>query len=84
MSVPVALIRQGHYLPHNDAPVDRAFRVRLAARLTELRLGIDLGEITSRSAFESALERDGAFRIDDQRVRNACAAAGLSAWLSYW
>jgi len=79
---PVALIRLEHTsLPHNDAPADRAFRIRLATRLTELCLGIDLGEITSRAAFENALERDGGFTIEDQRVRNACTAAGLSAWL---
>jgi len=68
-------------LPDSEPPADHAFRIRLANRLTELRLGIDLGEITSRSAFERALERDGGFTIDDQRVRNACAAAGLSGWL---
>ena len=69
------------FLPDNDAPADRAFRIRLANRLTELRLGIDLGEITNRSAFERALERGGGFTIEDRRVRNACAAAGLSSWL---
>jgi len=69
-------------LPHSEAPAARAFRIRLANRLTELRLGIDLGEIRTRSAFENALERDGGLTIDDPRVRNACAVAGLSAWLS--
>jgi hypothetical protein len=47
-----------------------------------LRLGIDLGEITTRAAFEHALQRDGGLTLDDPRVRNACAVAGLSAWLS--
>jgi hypothetical protein len=68
-------------LHHSEAPVDRAFRIRLANRLTELRLGIDLGEIRTRAAFENALERDGGLTVDDSRVRNACAVAGLSAWL---
>jgi hypothetical protein len=47
-----------------------------------LRLGIDLGEIRTRASFENALERDGGLTVDDPRVRNACAIAGLSAWLS--
>jgi hypothetical protein len=68
-------------LPHTEAPAERAFRIRLANRLTELRLGIDLGEITSRASFEKALERGGGLTLDDPRVRNACAVAGLSAWL---
>jgi hypothetical protein len=68
-------------LPHSQAPAARAFRIRLANRLTELRLGIDLGEITTRAAFEHALQRDGGLTLDDPRVRNACAVAGLSAWL---
>jgi hypothetical protein len=69
-------------LPHSEASAARAFRIRLASRLTELRLGIDLGEIKTRAAFECALERDGTLTIDDPRVRNACVVAGLSAWLS--
>jgi hypothetical protein len=69
-------------LPHNDAPADRDFRIRLASRLTELRLGIDLGEIRTCAAFEKALERDGGFTVADPRVRNACTAADLSTWLS--
>jgi hypothetical protein len=69
-------------LPPSEAPADRAFRIRLANRLTELRLGIDLGEIRTRASFENALERDGALAVADPRVRNACAVAGLGAWLS--
>jgi hypothetical protein len=70
-------------LPHSEAPADRAFRIRVANRLTELRLGIDLGEIRTRAAFESALERGGGLSLDDPRVRNACAVAELSAWLEF-
>ena len=66
----------------SDSPADHGFRIRLANRLTELRLKIDLGEISTRAAFENGLERDGGFSVDDPRVRNACAAAGLEAWLS--
>lgn len=68
-------------MPDKDKPADRAFRTRLATRLTELRLSIDLGEITTPAAFRAALERDGAFKGDDPRVRRACTAAGLDSWL---
>lgn len=65
----------------SDTPGDHAFQTRLADRLTELRLGIDLGEITSPAAFVSRLQRDGGFTADDPRVRAACALAGLTPWL---
>jgi hypothetical protein len=69
-------------VPDGDAPADRTFRIRLANRLTELRLAIDLGEIRTRAAFKAALERDGTFTTDDPRVRKACGDAGLAAWLT--
>lgn len=68
-------------MPEPDLPAARAFRTRLANRLTELRLAVDLGEIASPAAFRVALERDRAFSADDPRVRRACLAAGLGAWL---
>jgi hypothetical protein len=57
------------------------FRARLANRITELRLAIDLGEIRTAAAFKAALERDGLFVLDDPRVIEACRLAGLSARL---
>jgi hypothetical protein len=69
-------------VPDGDAPADRTLRIRLANRLTELRLAIDLGEIRTRAAFKAALERDGTFTADDPRVRKACSDAGLKAWLT--
>lgn len=61
---------------------DRAeFRTRLASRITELRLAIDLGDTRSDGAFKAALERDGLFVADDPRVIDACRLAGLSARL---
>ena len=69
------------HVAHSDVPADRNFRNRLASRLTELRLGIDAGEINSPAAFRAVLERDRIFAVDDPRVRSACAAAGLGAWL---
>jgi hypothetical protein len=68
-------------VPDGDAPADRTFRIRLANRLTELRLAIDLGEIRTRAAFKAALERDGSFTAGDPRVLKACREAGLTAWL---
>jgi hypothetical protein len=62
-------------------PADPARRARLADLLTELRLGIDLGEIRSRAAFRARLERDGTFHGDDPWVRSGCASAGLAGWL---
>jgi hypothetical protein len=67
-------------LTDSEAPADRAFRMRLVDRLTALHLRIDLGEIRTAAAFEHELERGG-FSVDDPRVRNACTAAGLGAWL---
>ena len=69
-------------MPERDAPDDPGFPTRLASRLTELRLALDLGDIKTPAGFRAALERDGAFAINDPRVRNACVAAGLGAWLS--
>lgn len=69
-------------MPDSGPPPDRAFRSRLADRLAELRLAIDLGEIESAADFRAALERGGSFTADDQRVRDACFFAGLGAWLS--
>jgi hypothetical protein len=69
-------------VPDGDAPADRDFRIRLANRLTELRLAVDLGEITTPAAFRAMLERGGTFSADDPRVRTACASAGLSSWLA--
>jgi hypothetical protein len=68
-------------VPDGDAAADRAFRIRLANRLTELRLAVDLGEVQTRAAFRAMLERDGAFSADDPRVRDGCASAGLGSWL---
>ena len=57
------------------------FRARLANRITELRLAIDLGELRTAAAFKAALERDELFVVDDPRVIEACRRAGLSARL---
>lgn len=64
-----------------EAAAERAFQRRLADRLTVLKLRIDLGEIKTAAAFRHELERDGYFRLDDLRVRRACLAAGLEAWI---
>jgi hypothetical protein len=64
-----------------DLPADPARRARLADLLTELRLGIDLGDIRTPAAFRAMLERDGTFTSDDPLVRSPCASAGLTAWL---
>lgn len=60
---------------------DPGFRSRMANRITELRLAIDLGEIRSATGFRAALQRDGRFRADDPRVIEACRNAGLGGWL---
>jgi hypothetical protein len=65
----------------DDSSADPVRRARLADLLTELRLGIDLGEIRSPAAFRARLERDGAFAGDDPWVRSSCASAGLAWWL---
>ncbi|HEU4474442.1 MAG TPA: hypothetical protein VFR72_06365 [Gemmatimonadales bacterium] len=64
-----------------NSSVDPGRRARLADLLTELRLGIDLGEIRSPAAFRARLERDGTFAGDDPWVRRRCASAGLAWWL---
>lgn len=64
-----------------EGPAKRDFRMRLADRLTVVRLRIDLGDIRTAVQFKRELERDGYFTLDDPRVRNACAAAGLAAWV---
>ena len=69
-----------HQLP-DHSPIERARRARLADRLTELRLGIDLGEIRTPADFKALLEADGSFTSDDPWVRSACASAGLASWL---
>jgi len=69
-------------VPDGDTPADRTFRIRLANRLTELRLAIDLGEIRTRAAFKAALERDGNFTAGDPRVMQACKDASLAPWLA--
>lgn len=69
-------------MPDGESQADRAFRRRLANRLTELRLAVDLGEITTPEAFRAMLERDRDFTIDDPRVREACVAAELDAWIT--
>lgn len=81
-SSPAPLLRTDAHVPDGDAPADRTFRIRLANRLTELRLAIDLGEIRTRAAFMAALERDGTFMADDPRVLKACSDARLAAWLT--
>ncbi len=68
-------------MPQGDTPADRAYRRRLADRLTELRLAVDLGDIEGPAAFRTALERDGIFTIDDPRVKGAGLSAGLGPWL---
>lgn len=69
-------------MPDGEAQADRAFRRRLANRLTELRLAVDLGEITTREAFQAMLERDREFTVGDPRVREACVAADLGDWIT--
>jgi hypothetical protein len=66
----------------HDPSVDQAFRIRLANLLTRLCLAVDLGEITTPAGFQLAVERDGAFRLEDPRVRNGCVSAGLGSWLA--
>ena len=62
-------------------PDPNAFARRLQDRLTDLRLQVDLRDVTTATAFRLALERDGAFSLDDPRVREACVQAGLGWWL---
>ena len=59
-------------------PFSRALR----DRLTDLRLQVDLGEITTAAAFRDALERDRKFHLADPRVRAACERAGFGHWTS--
>ena len=68
-------------MPEPDSSEDQVFLLRLGDRLTALRLAIDLGEITTSAAFQAALEAGGTFRLNDPRVRQACAAVGLESWL---
>lgn len=58
-----------------------AFATQLVDRLTELRLAVDLGEITTSDGFRAVLERGGVFEAGDPRVHRACTAAGLERWL---
>jgi hypothetical protein len=58
------------------------FSRALGDRLTDLRLQVDLGEITTAAAFRDALERDRKFQLADPRVRTACEHAGFGHWTS--
>jgi hypothetical protein len=60
---------------------DASFRRRLADRLADLRLRVDMGELLTPKAFRDALEQGGHFKADDPRVREACREAGLGGWL---
>ena len=64
----------------NDPSPEGAFVRELRGHLADLRLRVDLGEITSAAAFRAALEQDGRFRLDDPRVQRACMLAGLTVW----
>jgi hypothetical protein len=57
------------------------FTRALGDRLTDLRLQVDLGEITTPAAFRQALERDPKFHLADPRVRAACERAGFGRWI---
>jgi hypothetical protein len=58
------------------------FSRALEDRLTDLRLRVDLREITTAAEFRDALERDRKFLLDDPRVRAACERAGFGHWTS--
>ena len=76
-------MRSGLQLVEMPTPFARgAFATQLVDRLTELRLAVDLGEITSPDGLRAILERGGLFEAGDPRVHQACAAAGLGQWLS--
>jgi hypothetical protein len=57
------------------------FTQALGDRLTDLRLQVDLGEITTAAGFRAALERDRRFHLTDARVRAACERAGFARWI---
>jgi hypothetical protein len=65
-----------------DSSPDRHAR-KLQDRLTDLRLRVDLKEITTAAQFRAALEQDGDFTLADRRVRAACERAGLGAWIDH-
>jgi hypothetical protein len=56
------------------------FSRALGDRLTDLRLRVDLGEITTAAAFRNELEQDRRFQLTDPRVRAACERAGFGHW----
>jgi hypothetical protein len=68
--------------PMNLGAADEtAFYRRLQDRLTQLRLQVDLGELSTSARFRALLEEGGEFALLDPRVRSACLAAGLGHWL---
>ena len=68
-------------MPFGSGGEDTDFQVKLANRLAELRLQVDLGDLHTPAAFRAALERCGRFLATDPRVREACTRAGLARWL---
>jgi len=68
-------------VPEPDPIGARAFQSKLADRLTQIRLAVDLGEITTPEEFRAALELGGIFDAADPEVRRACFVAGLGGWL---
>jgi hypothetical protein len=65
-----------------DRPPPGDFAGKLNDRLTDLRLRVDLGEITTAAAFRHALEAGNMFRLADPRVREACVSAGFGRWIT--
>jgi hypothetical protein len=57
------------------------FARELMDRLADIRLRVDLGEISTASAFRAALEHGGRYALDDPRVRTACVKAGFGGWI---
>jgi hypothetical protein len=68
-------------MPETDLFSEDAFLRALRNHLADIRLRVDLGEITSAAAFRAALEQGGRFRLDDPRVRTACVGAGFAGWM---
>lgn len=68
-------------MPSDSGSEGTNFQIKLADRLADLRLQVDLGDLRTPAAFRAALERGGRFLVADPRVREACTRAGLARWL---
>ena len=67
-------------MPSGNGGEDTDFQIKLANRVAELRLQVDLGDLRTPAAFRAALERGGQFLATDPQVREACTRAGLARW----